>query len=292
LIEKPACGDFLPVVDGGYSLQYSPLLEYQEGRGLVVLCQLDVTGRTEPDPAAETLARNLLRHVASWTPPTRGRSFYVGEPAGRAGLESLGFKLADLGDGMPTGPDLLVVGPGGGRELARQADALRDWQATGGRLLALALEGDDLAACPGAHATVRRAEHISTGFAPSGYATLLRGVGPADVHIRDPRQVPLVTGGVRGVGDGVLAEEPGVVYFQLAPWQFSATNQANLRRTYRRVAWATSRLLANLGASSSTPLLERFRTPVGEGTVEARWREGFYLDQPMEWDDPYRFFRW
>ncbi|MEA3212723.1 MAG: beta-galactosidase [Chthoniobacter sp.] len=45
LIEKPACGDFLPIVDGGFSLQYSPLMEYHEGKGLVIFCQMDVTGR-------------------------------------------------------------------------------------------------------------------------------------------------------------------------------------------------------------------------------------------------------
>jgi len=28
LIEKPARGDWLPILDGGYSLQYSPLMEY------------------------------------------------------------------------------------------------------------------------------------------------------------------------------------------------------------------------------------------------------------------------
>ena len=57
LIEKPACGDFMPIVDGGYSLQYSPLLEYREGLGFILFCQLDVTGRTESDPAAEKLRR-------------------------------------------------------------------------------------------------------------------------------------------------------------------------------------------------------------------------------------------
>ncbi|MBN1950107.1 MAG: hypothetical protein JW801_02835, partial [Bacteroidales bacterium] len=34
LIEKPGCGNFLPIVDGGYSLQYSPLMEYREGKGM------------------------------------------------------------------------------------------------------------------------------------------------------------------------------------------------------------------------------------------------------------------
>ena len=60
LIEKPARGDFLPVLDGGYSLQYSPLLEYREGKGLVLFCQVDVTGRSEQDPAAETLRAKRL----------------------------------------------------------------------------------------------------------------------------------------------------------------------------------------------------------------------------------------
>jgi beta-galactosidase len=68
LIEKPARGDFLPIVDGGFSLQYSPLLEYREGAGLVLFCQLDVTARTERDPAAERLAANLLDYLSTWKP--------------------------------------------------------------------------------------------------------------------------------------------------------------------------------------------------------------------------------
>src|SRR5262249_10312132 len=63
LIEKPARGSFLPILDGGYSLQYSPLMEYREGRGMIVFCQMDVTGRTDADPAAETLTRNLLQYL-------------------------------------------------------------------------------------------------------------------------------------------------------------------------------------------------------------------------------------
>jgi beta-galactosidase len=40
LIEKPAVGDFLPIVDGGFSLQYSPLMEYREGKGMLLFCQM------------------------------------------------------------------------------------------------------------------------------------------------------------------------------------------------------------------------------------------------------------
>jgi len=59
LIEKPARGDFLPVLDGGFSLQFSPLMECREGNGVVIFCQIDVTGRTEREPAAEILVQDL-----------------------------------------------------------------------------------------------------------------------------------------------------------------------------------------------------------------------------------------
>jgi hypothetical protein len=71
-----------------------------------------------------------------------------------------------------------------------------------------------------------------------------------------------------------------------------ATKQMNLKRTHRRASFLLTRLLANLGVAGETPLLERFRQPVGKLESKKRWSEGFYLDQPEEWDDPYRFFRW
>ena len=181
---------------------------------------------------------------------------------------------------------------------------------------------------------------------PPGMDSMLAGVGPADVHNRDPRVVPLVKGGanrllknahllrfahpsslrrtymyasflgisqalhldifpqpvkdvlqqadtVKVIGNGVLAEAAGsrVVFSQLAPWHFDHRKQMNLKRTFRRTAFLTSRLLANMGVSMETPLLSHFRRPVS-GRHEKRWLAGLYLDTPEEWDYPYRFFRW
>ncbi len=81
-----------------------------------------------------------------------------------------------------------------------------------------------------------------------------------------------------------------VVLCQLVPWQFGDPARLGLRRTYRRTAFLVNRLLANLGAAGSTPILDWFRTPAG--VEEKRWLAGLYLDAPEEWDDPYRFFRW
>jgi hypothetical protein len=77
------------------------------------------------------------------------------------------------------------------------------------------------------------------------------------------------------------------------PWRLSyGGEQYNLRRTYRRASFLLTRLLANMGAAGAAPVLERFHTPVNATKPEKRWLDGLYLDVPIEWDDPYRFFRW
>jgi hypothetical protein len=122
----------------------------------------------------------------------------------------------------------------------------------------------------------------------------MAGVGPADVHNRDPRDIPLLAEGATVFGNGVLAESADgqVVFCQLVPWHFAGSPQINHRKTFRRTAYLVSRLLAGLGAAADTPVVERFSTPVADAQGEQRWQSGLYLDQPEEWDYPYRFFRW
>jgi hypothetical protein len=294
LIEKPARGDFLPIVDGGYGLQYSLLLEHREGKGLVLFCQMDVTGRTESEPAADLLVRNIMRYVLEWKPRPERKVLYAGEPEGKKHLEAAGvsprpFTREALGDDC-----VLIVGPGGARRLAADAAAIGKWVEGGGHLLAVGLDGEESRVLLPAKVQTRREEHIAAWFAPFGHRTLLAGVGPADVHNRDPRQLPLVCGGAEVVGNGVLARSTrgNVVFCQLVPWQFAHDRQMNLKRTFRCAARLVARLAANMGARGATPLLARFGNPVKGAKPEQRWLEGLYLDVPEEWDDPYRFFRW
>jgi hypothetical protein len=283
LIEKPPRGDFRPIVDGGYAMQYSPLMEYREGKGSVLFCQLDVTGRSEEDPAARVVAANILRYVGGAKAEARRRVVYAGEEAGSAHLKAAGFPVERF-DGNVAANDVLVVGPGGGKVVPAE------FVKAGGRVLALGLNEKELADFLPNVKTIRR-EHIAATFAPPAAGSLLAGVSPADVHNRDPREVPLVTGGATAVDDGVLATVEGtnVVLCQIAPWQFEKPTTNNLRRTYRRVSFLITRLLSNMNAASATPLLDRLATGAGG---PAPWLEGLYLDRPEEWDDPYRFFRW
>ncbi len=293
LIEKPARGDFLPIVDGGYSLQYSPLLEYREGQGMIVFCQIDVTGRTENDPVAQTLAGNLLGYVSAWKPAPSHSAVYAGEAAGRAHLESSGIAVRLYERGKLAADDVLVAGPGCGQSLAADAKGIADWLNAGGRLLAIGLDDADASALP-LKIVMQKKEHISSSFEPFGISSRFAGVGPADVHNRDPRELPLMTAGATVYGDGVLAqaENASAVFCQLAPWQFSGSKQPNLKKTYRRTSFLVTRLLANLGVAGTTPVVTRFHAPLNSAAPEKRWLEGLYLETPEEWDDPYRFFRW
>ena len=85
--------------------------------------------------------------------------------------------------------------------------------------------------------------------------------------------------------------DANVVFCQLAPWQFDYRNNFGLKRTFRRTSFLVTRLLGNLGVGSETPLLTG-SPPRWQATEPGRWLHGFYLDEPEEWDDPYRFFRW
>ncbi|MCX6926736.1 MAG: hypothetical protein NT154_26560, partial [Verrucomicrobia bacterium] len=294
LIEKPPRGDFLPIVDGGYALQYSPLLEYCEGRGLVLFCQMDVTARTESEPAAETLASNILRYVDGWRPAPRRTAVYAGEPAGLAWLAACGVEAAPFKGALPTAEQVLIVGPGGTRELAAQSASIGPWVEAGGRVLALGLDQEEANSFLPTNVTMQPTEHIAAWFPPFSAQSLLAGVAPADVHNRDPRNLPLVVAGATAYGDGVLAATGNVVFCQLPPFQVSKAmgaqsslavteddtaghnksalaswyfnhgpEQFNLRRTFGRTSFAVSRLLGNLGVAGSTPLLERFSDPVG-----------------------------
>jgi hypothetical protein len=283
LIEKPACGDFLPVLDCGYSLQYSPLLEYREGKGMVLFCQMDVSGRSETDPAAEALARNTLEYAAAWKSRPSRKVVYAGDPAGMRYLQSAGVAPASYAGGLSEG-QVLVVGPGAGRVAPPPVSP---------PVLAIGCGQEDCNAFLPFPVTMVNREHIAAFFEPFGVASPFAGISPAEVHNRDPRTLPLVSAGATVVGDGVLAHVDGanVVFSQLMPWDFDYSGgKMNVKRTFRRVACLTARLLANMGVQGATPLLARFASPAG--AADKRWLEGLYLDVPEEWDDPYRFFRW
>ena len=219
----------MPVLDGGFSLQFSPLMEYREGKGMILFCQIDVTGRTEDDPVAETLVRNILRYVSTWTAPPKHDVLYAGNPDGKLHLELAGFAPHNYPDNKLSTNSVLVVGSGGGKKLADHASDIADFVHSGGNILAVGLDATEANAFLPIKVEMKKAEHISTFFDPLGKNSRFAGISPADVHNRDPRPLSLLTSGAIPIGNGVLGQSANanIVFCQLAPYEvFSSEGTA------------------------------------------------------------------
>jgi hypothetical protein len=135
----------------------------------------------------------------------------------------------------PASDQVLVIGPGGSRELGAKAPVIANWVKAGGHVLALGLDQAEANSFLPTPVTMQSAEHIAAWFPPFGADSLLAGVSTADVHNRDPRKLPLVAGGATAYGDGVLAADGNVVFCQLPPFEVSKISGAlsSLRVTQR-----------------------------------------------------------
>lgn len=261
---------------------------------MALFCQMDLTGRTEPDPAAEIIAGNILSYVEGWKPSVNRQALYAGEKAGKEYMDKASMRCT-IYEGRKLQPDqVLIAGPGSGQILADNNKYIKKWLKAGGQMFAVGLGQAEIAALfPGIK--MKKAEHISACFGPFEATSPFAGIAPADVHNRAPREIPLVESGATLAGNGVLAkdENSGIIMCQVVPWHCDYSGeQHNIKQTFRRWAFLVNRLLGNMGVSSTSGFLSGFHRPVDKNKEEKRWLNGLYLDEPEEWDDPYRFFRW
>ena len=271
LIEKPDRGDFRPLADGGFDLQYATLLEWSLGRGRVIFCQLDVTGRTAAEPAAHMLCANLLRYLDEPHPAVQKSTRWAGDTRTGALLEQLGVTAQETRS-LPTTGSLLVVGPG-----AKLNEDLRARVADGLDVLALGLHAEEIAAIlPGVVScqTVLTTPQLVTRFD----SRLLEGISNADLHWRTRLSVAALketSDGSNQVLRVVCLGRGRIVFCQAAPWMFDYEKQPYLRTTYRRSTFLVARLLHNLGATDASTASDKR-----------------YLQSPQAVDDPYRYYRW
>ncbi len=275
LIEKPSRGAWLPLVDGGFDLQYAPLLEYREGRGRMVFCQLDVTGRTEPDPAADRICQNLVLDLTRALQPPKavGRVSVAGDGRARRLLEALGVSFTPSFDPAASN-GVLVVGPGA-KSPANLTGVVEE---NGLRVLCLGLSSGELDRLfPGHFKTREVTDSFDPGGIPEPGEPIWSGISRAELHWRT--RLTYTTAGREGrIGGDALcmfrSGRGGIVLDQAPPWAFDYRRKPYLRTTFRRSVFLASRLLANLGATYRTPLLDRFRSPPGPWllSLDRDWR--------------------
>ncbi|MGB2823854.1 MAG: hypothetical protein WBF17_22940, partial [Phycisphaerae bacterium] len=232
LIEKPPVGDFLPIVDGGFDLQYAPVLEYAEGAGRVVFCQLDVTGRTESDPGPMRVVSHLLGHLDRVEPVPRAAVHYAGDRRGGDLLQRLGVPFRPYGGGKLGEGDLLVIGPG-----AKQLANLPKTLPGAFPVVALGLSGEELRQLWPGIKVARKALYGD----PLGMPDCRTGLGLSDGE-RSWR-TKLLIDTVNGHAMQRLSRSPGrwAAICQVVPWMFDCKAKPYLRTTYRRSVFCVSR---------------------------------------------------
>jgi hypothetical protein len=265
LPEKPERGDFRVLAKGGFDLQFAPLLEYREGQGMVILCQMEVSGRTEDDPAAKRLLDNAVKHALGATVPEVRKVYCAGDDAAltllsKCGVASVRYAGEPLGNG-----DLLVVcGP-----LDVQIDAM-SLLARGANIVALGLDKEDSVRLAGSLFAFEDAVQIPSYVERFDHAAL-RGIGNEEVYWRGELPFAAIAPGA-GVGNEALraltVKEGGtLVMSQAAPWTFVNANAAYFRKSQRRNAYLVGQLLRNLGASQESGFLANLENPARASQV-------------------------
>ncbi|MFD0672695.1 glycoside hydrolase family 2 TIM barrel-domain containing protein [Cohnella sp. GCM10027633] len=140
---KPAKGDFrilLECAEGDFGwggLMWTPLLEYANGRGTVIMSQLELTAYSREVPQACALLRNILAYAASVGGRTAARTVLYGEPLSEfaAYFAGLGL-LSDSMQGSDTesvDADIVLADPSGLR--TEDASKLVSYMENGGTLV-------------------------------------------------------------------------------------------------------------------------------------------------------------
>ncbi|WP_303056468.1 glycoside hydrolase family 2 TIM barrel-domain containing protein [Victivallis vadensis] len=75
VMEIPQAVGFLPLLACEFDMNYSPLLEYRDGKGGILYSSLDFTGRAGKDPAATELAAWMLKRIGAETAPRKTKVF-------------------------------------------------------------------------------------------------------------------------------------------------------------------------------------------------------------------------
>lgn len=281
-IEKPHLAGWRPLLEGGFDLQYSPLLELDYGKGRVTLCALDF--EDTPDPAAEVLARNILRHAAT-APliPRAARVIHIGNEASEKFLRSLGL-VFESRPGLDGTAQLAVIASG-----APVAQAAVDsFIQRGGRVLFLAHPkgGESHFGAP-----IVLKKNFSGSLNPPPIPEAA-GLSPSDLRLKSDMDFRVIEGQAPGLeifSDGLLAVRRlgrgAAVWCQLDPNILDADNKQYFRLTRWRHTRAITQLLANLGAQFQADS-RVFRPHIERLPLAGEWKVRFTKDLPaVTWEN-------
>jgi hypothetical protein len=110
-IRKPNRGGYIPLLDCGFDLFDSPLLERNIGISKFMFCQLDVTNRYGKDPVATIITNNMLEYMTkSDLKANTSKTGFVGDEKGFKHLLDMGFDVDSIELRDKIKKDIIIVG--------------------------------------------------------------------------------------------------------------------------------------------------------------------------------------
>lgn len=272
IIEKPQTGDFLPIIDGGFDLQYSPLLLARQGNGEILFCQMDLSARTASDPAADRLLANIVAWTGAPVASRQNKVVYVGDEPTAKFLQSLGATFAP-GDLNAVDSGTCVLGPGvSADQIARAMPAFEKSNAT---YVLLFQSADTLKAF--APILAAAPERLIVDQLPEQVPEALVGVGPSELHLRARTAIQAIRVAQangwntdRGAAAGFAVGGAKFVFVQIDPraFDYSQPSRAYVKLTHNRTRTLLSRVLANVGVPMQSPLLDHWSRPSSRSEVD------------------------
>jgi beta-galactosidase len=269
---KPQCPGFRCILQDGFDLLYSPLVERRIGQGRILYCALDVTNRYGFDPMATILVHRILEEYSRSVPRAERRLVSLGPGRGQAFLEKAGRVAEALRDPDGLGAADLLVLHGDDREdfqrLSKAAPQIRQAIQSGASVLLVRVGKDSPLDFLPFDMRREEAEVYETEF-PREWS-LLSGLSASDFFWR--RTVPIVrvstpAPGARNLPSGLIAQIPcgkgQVVFFQAddemfrKPYDLVEPDRKSsqiLRRWVRvKVYRILNSLLDEMGAAAPRP---------------------------------------
>jgi len=236
---RPHRGPYRALLQSGFDLTEAPLLEARQGKGRVVLCQVDVTPRYGRDPVATRLTDNLLHGLGGRGETDALSCAWLGHSAA-AVLDDLGLSAGEF---VPGFGGVVVVG----KDAASQSAAALELAVRRGAT-AFFLPGTAMAETFG----LQRAE--TKLFRGLGSPTpWLAGLNHGDFYLKRWQSLPTARAGngwETRVEPGLIAtralDQGRLVACELDP-------QAADARTGVKASRVWSVLLANAGVGGALP---------------------------------------
>ncbi|OHD57445.1 MAG: hypothetical protein A2096_02625 [Spirochaetes bacterium GWF1_41_5] len=190
VIKKPVFGDYDCILECGFDLAHTPLIEFKKGNSRIINCQLDVTSRYGHDPVSTILVNNLLDYICSKTPVLYSKTaVFCDDYYNNLFFDK--FKIRGERIKKITGLmnfNLLLIASSENAGLQTGKNEIAEYLDKGGTLIYFAAGGEILPVDFFPFSVKQKKEEIFHCF-PNTNGTVLAGLGNSDFYFREFKPV-------------------------------------------------------------------------------------------------------